>query len=168
MNFIRTQYHVFKGNWWVFEIDEIRILPVGKRNNKQKMATKLQKSRAVQLFTIEFNPKFKLTAELSDYGATFLDTTTYKGKRKCEMDIDLSTHSKPTENFQNTHFKYCQPPGVKRGFAEGEAIRLLRANSNESKLITQIGGFNKPYEVMRNPKMRKPKQKLNFKVEVWH
>ena len=84
------------------------------------------------------------------------------------MDIDLSIHSKPIESFKNTHFKYCQPPGVKRGFVEGEAIRLLRANSNESKLVIQIGGFNKSYEVMQKSKLRKPKKKLNFKVKLWH
>ena len=74
--------------------------------------------------------EIQLMAELSDCIATFLDTIIYKGKHKCEMDIDLSTHFKSTQNFQNTHFKNCQPSEVKRGFAYSEAIRLLRANSN--------------------------------------
>ena len=94
---------------------------------KQIMATKSPEPFSCLRKTSEI--EIQLTAELSDCVATFLDTNTYKGKRKCEMDIDLSTHFKSTQNFQNAHFKYCQPSEVKRGFACGEAIRLLRANS---------------------------------------
>ena len=55
----------------------------------------------------------------------------------------MSTHFKPTEKFQYTHFKSCHPPGVKKGFVKGEAIRLLRTNSNESKFLNQIENFKK-------------------------
>ena len=30
---------------------------------------------------------------------------------------------KPTETFQYTHYSSCHPPGVKKGFIKGEAIR---------------------------------------------
>ena len=30
-----------------------------------------------------------------------------------------------------THFSSCHPPGVKKGFIKGEALRLLRSNSSE-------------------------------------
>ena len=55
----------------------------------------------------------------------------------------MSTHFKPTEKFQYTHVKSCHPPGVKKGFVKGEAIRLLRTNSNESEFSTQIENFKK-------------------------
>ena len=32
----------------------------------------------------------------------------------------------PTETFQYTNFYSCHPPGVKKGFIKGEALRLLR------------------------------------------
>ena len=94
----------------------------------------------------QFHPTIKFTAEISDSEATFLDTTIYKGKRFDETGIlDVSTHFKPTEKFQYTHFKSCHPPGVKKGFVKGEAIRLLRlrTNSNESKFLNQIENFKK-------------------------
>ena len=45
--------------------------------------------------------------------------------------LDVKTHYKPTETFQYTHFTSCHPPGVKRGFIEGEAIRLLKLLKND-------------------------------------
>jgi len=70
-----------------------------------------------------FHPTIKLTAEMSENEITFLDTVVFKGERFTE-------HYKPTETFQNTHFTSCHPPGVKRGFIKGEAIRLLRTKSS--------------------------------------
>ena len=61
--------------------------------------------------------------------ATFLNTTIYKGQRFYkESVLDMRTHFKPTETFQYTFFTSCHPPGVKKGFAKGEALRLLRTN----------------------------------------
>ena len=92
----------------------------------------------------EFHPTIKFTAEISDSEATFLDTNIYKGKRFYETGIlDVSTHFKPTEKFQYTHFKSCHPPGVKKVFVKGEAIRLLRTNSNANEFRTQINNFKK-------------------------
>ena len=58
---------------------------------------------------------------------TFLDTVVYKGERfQKDAILDIKTHYKPTETFQYAHYTSCHPPGVKRGFNKGEAIRLLR------------------------------------------
>ena len=58
---------------------------------------------------------------------------TFEGERfKSESILDIKTHYKPTETFQYTHFTSCHPPGVKRGFIKGEAIRLLRTNSSKT------------------------------------
>ena len=73
----------------------------------------------------------KFTAEISEI--TFLDTVVYKGNRFItESVLDVRTHYKATETFQYTHFSSCHPPGVKRGFIEGEALRLLRTNSTKA------------------------------------
>ena len=50
-------------------------------------------------------------------------------------------HYKPTETFQYTHFTSCHPPGVKRGFIKGEAIRLLRTNSSETAFKESLSKF---------------------------
>ena len=46
--------------------------------------------------------------------------------------LDVRTHYKATETFQYKHFSSCHPPGVKRGFIKGEALRLLRTNSTKA------------------------------------
>ena len=46
-----------------------------------------------------------------------------------------------TETFQYTHFKFCHPPGVKKGFIKGEGLRLLRTNSSEETFIENIRLF---------------------------
>ena len=44
----------------------------------------------------------------------------------------LQTQYKPTETFQYTKFYSCHPPGVKKGFIKGEALRLLRTYSSQT------------------------------------
>ena len=70
----------------------------------------------------------------SDEEITFLDNCVYKGNR-FEQDsvLDLRTHFKPTEAFRCTRFQSCRPMGVKKGFIQGEALRLLRTNSSQEK-----------------------------------
>ena len=76
------------------------------------------------------HPTIKFTAEISETETTFLDTVVYKGNRfVTESVLHIRTHYKATETFQYTHFSSCHPPGVKRGFIKGEALRLLRTNS---------------------------------------
>ena len=73
-----------------------------------------------------FRPTIKFTAEISDTEITFLDTCVYKGDRfKKHSILDVHTHFKPLETFQYTHFNSCHPPGVRKGFIKGEALRLL-------------------------------------------
>ena len=79
-----------------------------------------------------FHPTIKFTAEISQIETTFLDTTVYKGERfEKERILDVRTHFKSTETFQYTNFNSCHPPGVKKGFVKGEALRLLRTNSSK-------------------------------------
>ena len=53
----------------------------------------------------------------------------------------MRTHFKPTETFSYTHFSSCHPPGVRKGFIKGEALRLLRTNSSETKFEENITLF---------------------------
>ena len=83
---------------------------------------------------------------MSETEITFLDTKVYKGVRfDKESILDMQTHYKPTETFKYTNFYSCHPPGVKKGFIKGEALRLLRTNSsqvtfeNDQKEATDTG-----------------------------
>ena len=51
------------------------------------------------------------------------------------------THFKPTETFQYTHFSFCHPQGVKKGFIKVEALRLLRTNSSKIIFEENITNF---------------------------
>ena len=84
----------------------------------------------------------KFTAEVSKTETNFLDTTVYKGEGfRNESVLDVRTHFKPTETFQYTHFSTCHPPGVKRGFIKGEALRLLRTNSSKTFFEESVTNF---------------------------
>ena len=90
------------------------------------------------------HPTIKFMAEISETETTFLDTNVYKGERfKKAAVLDVRTHFKPTETFQYTHFSSCHPPGVKRGFIKGEALRLLRTNSSKALFEEIIKNFKK-------------------------
>ena len=58
-----------------------------------------------------------------------------------QCSIFSHTHYKATETFQYTHFSSCHPPGVKRGFIKGEALRLLRTNSTKATFEEKIRHF---------------------------
>ena len=60
---------------------------------------------------------------------------------KKESIVDVRTHFKPTETFQYTHFSSCHPPGVRRSFIKGEALRLLRTNSSKATFEENITQF---------------------------
>ena len=55
----------------------------------------------------------------------------------------MKTHFKPTETFQYTEFTSCHPPGVKKGFIKGEALRLLRTNSSRFNFEENIAKFKR-------------------------
>ena len=63
-----------------------------------------------------------------------------------------STHHKPTETFQYTHFNSCHPPGVKNGFIKGEAIRLLRTKSSKTTFEESLMKFKKCSRTRGYPK----------------
>ena len=46
------------------------------------------------------------------------------------------------KHFNRRHISSCHPPGVKKGFAKGEALRLLRTNSSENVFEDLIQNFN--------------------------
>ena len=67
----------------------------------------------------------------------------YKGVRfNKDCILDVRTHFKPTETFQNTNFYSCHPPGVIKGFIKAEALRLLRTNSSEITFEENMRNFS--------------------------
>ena len=86
-----------------------------------------------------------ITADISDTEITFLGTCVYKGDRfEKESILDVRTQFKPTETFQSfqyTHIHSCHPPGVRKGFVNGEALRLLRTNSSKGNFEENISLF---------------------------
>ena len=84
----------------------------------------------------------KFTAEISDKEKAFLDTCIYKGEWfKKENILDVRSHFKPTEILQYMHYSSCHPPGVRKGFIKGEALRLLRTNSSKTTFEENICNF---------------------------
>ena len=80
---------------------------------------------------------------MSESEIMFLDTKVYKGVRfDNESILDVQTRYKPTETFQYTNFYSCHPPGVKKSFIKGEALRLLRTNSSPITFERNIRNFH--------------------------
>ena len=119
---------------WKPYIDDIISLWHSSRDAVEKFIKKANKH----------HPTIKFTAEISCTDATILDTTIYKGQRfNKESVLDMRTHFKPTGTFQYTFFTTCHPPGVKKGFVKGEALRLLRTNSSMKTFQESITKFKK-------------------------
>jgi len=77
----------------------------------------------------------QLTVKISDSEIAFLDTKVYKGERfKKDSSLDVQTHYKQTWTVQYTNFYLWHPPGVKKGFIRGEALRFLRSNHHTRRL----------------------------------
>ena len=57
----------------------------------------------------------------------------------------MRTHFKPTETFQYTLITSCHPPGVKKGFVKGEALRLIRTYSLMKTFEENIAKFKKHF-----------------------
>ena len=88
------------------------------------------------------HPTIKFTAEISETEPTFLNTNIFKGERfASESILDVKKKFKPTETVQYMHFSSCHPPGVKKGFIKGEALRLLQTNSSKTKFKAKISQF---------------------------
>ena len=100
-----------------------------------------------------FPTSTKFTAEISENEITFLDAVVLKGWRFIKESIlDIKTHYKPTETFQYTHFTSCHPPGVKRGFIKGEAIRLPRTNTSKTTFEECLANLKRCLEAHGYPK----------------
>ena len=63
----------------------------------------------------------------------------------------MRTHFKPTESFQYTEYSSCHPPGVRKGFLKGEALRLLRTNSSEESFEENIKQFKRKLQARGYP-----------------
>ena len=90
-----------------------------------------------------FHPTIKFTAEISDKEITFLDAVVCKGERfQKDAILDIKTFfHKLTETFHYTLYTSCHPPGVKRSFIKGEAIRPLRTNSSKKNFQESLSNF---------------------------
>ena len=86
---------------------------------------------------------------------------------KCtEPILDVKTHFKPTETFQYTELTTCHPPGVKRGFMKGEALRFHRTNSSRINFEENINrGYPEKLtqETLSEVKFESRKEALNTK-----
>ena len=90
-----------------------------------------------------YHDTIKFKAEISDSEIAFLDTKVCKLRREIQQRLHprCETHYKQTETFQYTNFYSCNPPGVKKGFIKGEALRLLRTNSSHSTFNKNMQSF---------------------------
>ena len=85
-----------------------------------------------------YHDTIKFTAEIPDSEIAFLDTKVYKGERfNRDSTLDVQTHYKQTETFQYTNFYLCHPPGVKKGFIKGEALRLSLEQIRHTPCLTK-------------------------------
>ena len=117
------------------------------------------------------HPTIKFTADVSDTDTTFLDTSVYKGERFAnESILDIKMHFKPTETFQYTHFSSSHPPGVNKGFTEGEALRLLWTNSSETTFTTAVSNFKTHLKERGYPEtlIQQSSLRLTLRVENLH
>ena len=80
------------------------------------------------------------------------DTTIFKGERFHKDSIfHICTRFKTTEKFQYTRYTSCHAPGVKKVFINGEALRLLRTNSSETKVEKNICNFKSNLRIRDYP-----------------
>ena len=124
------------------------------------------KREEIDQFILEANihhPTIKFTADISDKETNFLDTTIFKGERFHKDSIfDIRTHFKPTEKFQYTHYTSRHAPGVKKGFIKGEALRLLRTNSSETKFEENIYNSKSHLRVRGYPEVNRVLAEVKF------
>jgi len=145
---------------WKRYIDDVFSLWVWTKNEVDRF---IQQANAS-------HPTIKFTAEISENEITFLDTVVFKGERFTEKSIlDINTHYKPTETFQYTHFSLCHPPGVKRGFIKGEALRLLRTNSSKTTFEECLANFKRRLKAHGYPKkyIERSLSEVTFTQDNW-
>ena len=130
-----------------------------------------QKESKIDQFILEairHHPTIKFTAEISGKETNFLDTTIFKGERfHKDSVLDINTHFKWTEKFQYTLKVSIHAPGVKKGFTNGEALRLLRTNSSETKFEENICNFKSHLRVRRYADYLVNKVLAEVKFRAW-
>ena len=82
---------------------------------------------------LECSSNFEKSQEILETETTFFNTKAFNSAKFNKYFIlDVRTHFKPTETFQCINAQIsCHPPGITRGFIEGEVLRLLRTNSSQ-------------------------------------
>ena len=91
---------------------ECKTLDKAKQNreNRNTILTTFSLYGEISLFIEQankFHHTITFTAEISEIETTFLDTVIYKGDRfRNDSILDIRTHYKPTETFQQTHFTH--------------------------------------------------------------
>ena len=78
----------------------------------------------------------------------------------------MRKHFKPTETFQYTHFDSYHPPGVRKGFIKGEALRLT--NSSKAKFDKHIALFKQRLQHRGYPHnlLNRTKSEINFSQTI--
>ena len=86
-------------------------------------------------------------------GEHFPRHSSMQGERfEKERIYDIKTYHKQTETNQYTHFISCHPPGGKKGFIKGEAIKLLRTSSSKTTFEDELSRFIARLEERGYPK----------------
>ena len=98
-----------------------------------------------------YHVTIKFTPEVSDIEITFLHTCIQGRKIKKESILDVRTHFKPTETHQYTHFSFCHPPGVRKGFIKGKALRILKQTLQKQHLKKTLLYSNRDYATEVTP-----------------
>jgi len=96
---------------------------------------------SLETFLLELNTfhhSIKVTFDISNTEAVFLDVTVHKGERfKATQILDCRTHFKTTNTYQYVHGSSCHPPGVKKGIVIGECLRFLSNTSSKAEFEEQ-------------------------------
>ena len=145
-SFLSTQ--TYKPLIWIRYIDDI-FAPW--THGEEKLHSFLQDLN-------NFHPNIKFTYEINHDKATYLDIDMHKGTRFQNTGIlDITTHFKPTNNFQYVHGSSCHPISTYKSVAKGECIRFLRSNSNQDTYKTTIEAHkqhlknrNFPHNIINN------------------
>ena len=94
-------------------------------------------------FANSFHPTIKFTCEMSSECARCFSR--HRGIQRASPFISwycrFTNPLQANETFQYTHFSSCHPFKTKKGFIEGEALRLLRTNSAKEKFYKHKRDF---------------------------
>ena len=139
--FLQTQ--VVKPLVWRRYIDDILCIWTGTREQLTCFLDNLNR----------FHNHIKFTHEISDTEVTFLDLQIYKGSEFLNSHIlSTKTHFKQTNTFQYLHYNSSHPRNTFKGIIKGEAIRFLRANTEEKNFNNHIKDLIRHFSYRGYPK----------------